>query len=150
MSLARHSRHRLELWASDTGHSHIGVRLGAGNAYSLLSVAADDETFMAGFGLGLHFPMRDMYVDVDAVAYGVRAHDFEETDTDLLGKLRLSIGVDLSQHLALFAGVSANAAFDIHDGDSGDGVSFIKGRRIETDEFILRLSPGLFAGVSFF
>ncbi len=150
VSLARNSRHRFELWGSDTGHSHIGVRLGAGNVYSLLAVAASDETFMAGVGMGLHFPMDGMHLDVDAVGYGVRAHDFEETDTDFLGKLRVSIGAELNQHIALFAGVSANAAFDIHDGDSGDGISLIKGKRIDADEFVLRLSPGFFAGVSFF
>ncbi len=148
VSVARNGRYAVEGWTTDTGHLHAGLKLGTRRFYTLLAAGADDEEFLFGLGLGVHTPRDGYYVDVDVVAYDTYTHDFDEIDLDLLGKLRLTLGFQITRDMAVFGGASANMAFEFDDADA-DNPSLVTGKKIEGDSFVLRLSPGFFAGVSF-
>jgi len=148
VNIVRNGYRAVEMWSSDTAAFNAGVKLGGRRFYTILTAASDESRFMAGWGLGVHTPFDGYYIDVDLLGYSIVDHDFEETEDDLLTKLRVSAGYRVNQHISVFGGVSANGTFAFGDKD-GEGVSKFDGKRIDTDDFVLRLTPGFFAGIQF-
>lgn len=147
INVVRHGYHALELWSSETGRVHVGTKLGHRYTYTLLSAALDQDRLMFGLGLGVHLPRRAFYVDIDATGYGVRTHQFDEAENDLLAKLRVAAGLPIADGLTAFAGLSLTGAFAF-DGKPGEDPTPFVFRTFEDNNTTLRLSPGLFAGVS--
>jgi hypothetical protein len=146
VNLIRNGYHALEVSGSDTTPVEITAKLGSRRFYTFLGGGVDRDRLQLGGGAGLHTPRPGYYIDVDALAYNVVDHSFREADVDLLAKLRGSFGWRINENLALFAGAHLSGAFAFH-GDPVAQVSFIDGPMLETDRVVVRISPGLFAGV---
>ena len=148
VSLVRGGRHALELWTSDTAVANVGLKLGSRYLYTILAVAADQDQWMHGFGFGIHVPARGRYVDVDAMAWQILDYELDRTENDLLSKLRLAVGWNVNPDFALFAGASISAAL-AWDDKEGAELSFLDCRRVERHGVVLRLWPGVFAGLGY-
>jgi len=149
LTLARNGRHAVELWTSDIATVAAGVKLGARRTYSVLTIGGDDERLLAGAGLGVHTPRDRYYLDVDAIAYEVFDHSLNGSPEDLVTQLRLVLGWNLHRDFALFAGatMSVSAAWG---GRQITELSRLSGMTIERDNYTVRISPGLLAGISVF
>jgi len=66
----------------------------------------------------------------------------------MLTQLRLALGLDFTADLSLFAGATMSAAIALGD-KRGSELSLFDSKTIERDDYVVRLTPGLFAGVSF-
>ena len=148
INIARNGYHSLEAWTSDTTPAFVGVKLGGRRIYTLLSAGLDNEQYLFGGGIGLHTPRNGYYVDIDATAYTILDHDFGEAPDDLLAKLRFAVGYRLDRDFSLFGGASATAGLAF-DGKPGTDQSPLKGKTFDRGRSVIRLTPGLFAGVSF-
>jgi hypothetical protein len=148
INLVQNGYRAVEVWASDTTPLHMGVKLGARRTYTLLAAGADANTFMAGVGLGVHTPRNGYYVDVDVVGYALSDHKLNETDDDLLSKLRVTLGWSLSNHFAAIVGATVTAGLAFA-GKPGSDLSPLATRTFEGDRVVLRLSPGLLAGIAY-
>jgi hypothetical protein len=146
VSAVRNGHHAAEAWTSDLVPLLVGVKLGSRHVYSLFAAGATREVGHLGVGLGVHAPLGWMYLDVDATAYELQRFDRATSPTDLLAQGRVMLGVPIFPRVSIFGGAAINAAFAF-DG-MGEELSTLGNRMYQSDNVVLRLSPGLFAGVS--
>jgi hypothetical protein len=138
----------VEAWIADIVPVRVGVKLGSGRVYTLFAAGVSNDHLAGGLGLGVHLPGRSFWVDIDAASYALFEPDFSDTDSEHLTELRVMAGLPLGIGLSLFAGISANGVVTF-DGEPGRDLALITLKRIESDQVTVRLSPGLFAGISY-
>jgi hypothetical protein len=126
---------------------NVGVKLGSRNTYSMLAVGGDDDRLFFGGGLGVHAPRGGYYLDIDALSYAVVDHSFEETEDDMLSQLRVALGLDVTSGISIFGGAQLSAGFAFGD-KRGSELSAFDSKTIERDDYVVRVTPGLFAGIS--
>jgi hypothetical protein len=152
LSLAPDGRRDLELWIADVLPGRIGFKLGSRSMYTLLAVAGSDELLAAGAGLGVHLPGRAHYVDIDLTGYEVLSSDFEEADgVDALAELRAMVAIPLDLGFAVFGGVSAAGVMSWDSLHPARDLGLVTLREVggDGDDFTMRISPGLFVGLSY-
>jgi len=144
-----------EAWVADVLPGRIGVKLGSRRVYALLAAASSANYRAAGAGLGVHFPARSFYIDVDVSSYNVWDEGWHESDrVDGMLEARAMVGIPLSLGFALFGGVSASGILSFDDEDTGERAldlapftAFEIGD--EGDNFTMNIAPGFFAGLSY-
>jgi hypothetical protein len=146
LSVVRNGHRAAEVWSSDIVPVHVGVKLGSRYVYSLLAAGATRDVAHLGVGLGVHVPLGPAYLDVDATSYELLRFDGRNNPTDILAQGRVMLGIPILSRVSVFGGAALHAAFAF-DGD-GESLSSLNERVYRGDNVVLRLSPGLFAGVS--
>jgi hypothetical protein len=148
LTLAKNGRHALETWTSDIAAANVGVKLGAKRTYSFLTVGGSQDRLLVGAGLGVHTPRGRYYVDTDLVAYEEIENGFDLSE-DAIAQLRVAFGWPLTPSIAVFAGGAVTGAAT-WNGPPTDELSALGGVTIERGDTRIRISPGLFAGISLF
>jgi Caspase domain len=154
LSVAPDGRRSIEAWVADVLPGRFGFKLGSQNVYTLIAGAASTNYLAAGGGLGVSMRGRSHYVDVDLSFYQVWESDLDEASgVDAMTEARAMVGFPLDLGFALFAGVSATGVMS-WDEDGRQNVAdlslFTVGKvGDERDDFKMRISPGVFAGVSY-
>lgn len=146
VSVVRNGYRAAEAWASDLMPLQAGVKLGGRHVYSMISAGTTLDVAYVGAGLGVHAPLGRLYLDVDAASYDLLPYDGSEAANDMLVQARAMLGMEVFQGLSVFGGASLNLAFAF-DGQ-GEELSPLSRLLYEGDRVVLRMSPGLFAGVS--
>ena len=148
----------LQLWASDTEATNLGVRLGSRHVYSLLMVGSyphgDLGRWSSGFGIGGHIPLgKRLFLNIDLITREVVYTDKSREDTwwydehTVLNKLRLAVGWERHKWFSVFGGVSLNFLVSDRWDTSDFGYGFDHVYR--EDDMTVRVWPGFFAGVQF-
>jgi hypothetical protein len=146
VSAVREGHRAAEAWGSDIVPLLVGVKLGSRHVYSLFAAGVTPEVAHLGVGLGVHAPLGPAYLDVDATSYDLLRFDGSTSPTDMLAQARVMVGIPILPRVSVFGGAALNAAFAF-DG-AGESLSRLVSRVYRGDNVVLRLSPGLFAGVS--
>lgn len=146
ISAVRNGYHTVEAWASDLMPLQAGVKLGGRHVYSLISAGTTTDTGYVGAGFGFHAPLGRLYLDIDAANYEFLPHNGSEAANDMLVQARAMLGMQVYRGLSVFGGASLNLAFAF-DGP-GEEISPLSRVLHEGDSVVLRMSPGVFAGVS--
>jgi hypothetical protein len=146
VSAVRDGHRAAEVWGSDSVPLLAGFKLGSRHVYSLFAAGATPDVAHLGVGLGVHAPLGRLYLDVDATSYELLRFDGNTNPNDMLAQGRVMVGLPILPRLSVFGGVAVNGYFAF-DGQ-GEDVSHLGQRVFRGDNVVLRLSPGLFAGVS--
>jgi hypothetical protein len=149
LTLAKNGRHALETWTSDIAAANVGVKLGARRTYSLLTLGGNQDRLLVGAGLGVHTPRGRYYIDTDLVAYEEIENGFD-LSSDAIAQLRVAVGWPLTSSIAVFAGAAVTGAATWDGPPQHDELSSLGGVTITRGDTRLRISPGLFAGISLF
>ncbi|MCG8418686.1 MAG: caspase family protein [Proteobacteria bacterium] len=148
VTLVKDGHRALEVWSSDIAPVSVGFKFGTPYFYTLAAIRSHDDLFMAGLGLGVHTRRAGYYFDVDLANYGIFDYNFRETKNDMLTELRAMVGFPVFDELSLFAGASLSAV-TAFDGKGGTKLTPLESNVYERDDVVVRLSPGLFAGISY-
>jgi len=148
VSVVKNGHRALDVWTSDLAPLSVGFKFGARNFYSMLAVRSDNEVLMAGLGLGVHLERSNYYIDIDVTGYGILDYDFDETENDLLAEARAMVGFPIFGDISLFGGASMSGLLAF-DGKTGAQLTPLESKIYENSTVTLRLSPGLFAGLSY-
>lgn len=138
--------HRLDVWTSESAVGTAALKFGSKHVYTLIGagwVNPGQAWWTWGGGLGVHLPVRPVWLEVDGTAWGVARGNVLAPGVH--GKLRAQVGVDLAKHLAPFAGVSVNTWTG--DGSVAPRAIGLPSSREGQGRFVAW--PGLHAGVSF-
>jgi hypothetical protein len=146
VSVVRDGYRAAEAWTSDLMPVQAGVKLGGRHVYSLFAAGSTNDTAYVGAGLGVHAPLGRLYLDVDAANYEFLPYDGSEADNDMLVQTRAMLGMEVLPRLSVFGGAALNLAFAFEG--PGEELSLVSRTLYESDNVVLRMSPGLFAGVS--
>lgn len=146
VSAVRNGYHAAEAWASDLMPLQAGIKLGGHHIYSLLSAGTTTDTAYVGAGLGVHAPLGRLYLDIDAANYEFLPYNGSEAPNDMLVQARAMLGMQILDNLSVFGGASLNLAFAFEG--PGEDLSPLSRVLYEGDSVVLRMSPGVFAGVS--
>jgi Caspase domain len=146
VSAVRNGHRAAEAWATDIVPMLVGVKFGSRHVYTLFAAGATPDVAHVGAGLGVHAPLGRLYLDVDVTSYELLRFDGATNPTDMLAQGRVMVGIPILPHVSVFGGAAVNAAFAF-DGQ-GEDLSRLGARVFRGDDVVLRLSPGLFAGVS--
>jgi hypothetical protein len=149
LTLAKNGRHAIETWTSDIAAANVGVKLGARRTYSLLTVGGNQDRLLVGAGLGVHTPRGRYYIDTDLVAYEEIENGFDLSN-DAIAQLRLTVGWPLTSSIAVFAGAAVTGDVTWDGPPRADELSALGGVTIDRGDTRIRISPGLFAGISVF
>jgi hypothetical protein len=147
LTLAKNGRHTIEAWASDMAGANVGVKLGARRTYSLLTVGGTQDRLFVGAGLGVHTPRGRYYFDTDFLVYEEIENGLDLTD-DAIAQLRFAFGWPISSSVAVFGGAAVTTAVTWNGPPDEDLSPF--GTTIVQGDTRIRISPGLFAGISVF
>ncbi len=148
VNAVRDGHRAAEVWTSDVIPLSIGFKIGSRSVYSMLAVGASDDLLFAGAGLGVHVDRSDYYLDFDIASYGILEHDFGSGSWDQLSQLRALVGIPVTRDLSVFAGAQLSTLINF-DNTPGDDLFWLKSRNYHPGGVLVRLSPGLFAGVSY-
>ena len=147
-SLIKNGHHSLDVWTSDLAPVSVGLKLGGRNLYTMIAVRSDNEVLMAGLGLGLHLERTGYYIDIDMTGYGILDHDLGDAENDLLAEVRAMVGFPVFGDISVFGGASMSGLLAF-DGKPGAQLTPLESKIYENSDVTLRLSPGLFAGLSY-
>jgi len=143
------SKH-LEAWSGTTTPMALAWRLGRGRVYSLLAAAAhpfaDAPRLSLGAGTGVEVRRRaEISIETDALLHYV-LYDYELSGTDAwLAQLRGKVLYRASPRLALFAGLSLNAA--ISDETDSEELALALDGAFHAGDATVRIFPSIFVGV---
>lgn len=152
LSVAPDGRHAVEAWVADVIPGRLGLKIGSQSLYTLLAVGFDNDYLAAGGGLGVHFPSSRFYIDVDLAMYEVRDTSFDEADgVDSMAEARAMVGFPVGMGFSLFGGISTAGVMSWDGKHPARDIALVTLRDVggEGDDFTMKISPGLFAGVSY-
>lgn len=109
----------MELWASDIQLANLAVKVGGGNFYLTLFAGLEpggrkDARFNFGLGVGGHVVLSHrLWLDLDVTGGAVQPvqKPLEGDGGNMLGQLRLMLGVQVASRFALFVGPTYNLWF---------------------------------------
>jgi hypothetical protein len=102
-----------EIWTEINSLSYVGFKFGTSLFYTILlagyDIVTDSDRWSLGIGWGVHIPIQDMFIDIDALCSSIQSGEkidkyvFQET---LLPQLRFKLGYTFFDMFGLFAGVN--------------------------------------------
>ena len=116
----------LEVWGDSSIYYNVGVRLGTPFLHFLLSVGSNGFdggsqcVMRLGGGVGTHAQVGPLYVDFDVTGHGLSGKGCDWSmyaDDEVLAQARLTVGLPLTDALAIFVGGAANGEFELEDYD---------------------------------
>ncbi|MFH0901045.1 MAG: hypothetical protein V2A73_10485, partial [Pseudomonadota bacterium] len=155
LSFVRDGRIALEAWGGDSTFGNLTLKLGTRWVHSLFNLGLAslemdrDERWTLGAGFGAHFdhPGRS-YLDIDASVDSVRSGLRLEESNELLCRLRMTAGLELTSRLAVFVGVGVGVFVSDRLGSCGIcGPSLAPSRTYQGNGAVVRIWPGLVAGI---
>ncbi len=152
LSVAPDGRRSLEAWVADVIPARFGLKLGSENLYTLLAVGASTNYLAAGAGLGVHMTGRRHYIDIDLALYEVRREDLDEANgVDAMAEARAMVGIPLDLGFAVFGGISANGVMSWDEDHPAKDIALMSVSTVgeKGDGFTMKISPGLFLGLSY-
>jgi hypothetical protein len=151
-------RTQLDAWLTDAGVVMVGVEHGGRLFHNIVGVGYTNRSahgvfaFAYGFGLRAH-DGSELFVDIDAVCYGLRAQKAREGRFHFgsILQLRVPVGYRLSPTVALFASPALNVSVARTEDNILRDPSFY-GARMTTDGSPTTASiwPGVSLGARFF
>lgn len=115
----------LSAWGDELGMFRLGLQHGSRYLHWIISGGVSpfgQGLASAGIGLGGHFPLGSLYLELDAMAHAVGA--LEISAGGVLSQLRLTLGLPLGDRFAVYGGVSANMLASEPIDSSGRVLSF--------------------------
>lgn len=146
----------VELWADTSVPLNLGARLGAPLLHVLISAGLTDPGLggacvaRVGGGLGSHVDLGAVYLDVDLTAHMLAGSscDFDRlADGAALAQARLTLGVALTEGLAIFVGAAANGELSLGEDDT---VRPLLAGDAATSGWDFEVFPSFFGGVRLF
>ena len=114
LSIVRDGYRKFELSAGDAMNLNLGFKIGVRHFYNMfttgLQFTSDDPVFTYGYGIGteLNLPER-RYLNIEILTHQMmKGRWWDYTDLNLLGQLRVTYAMDLSDRWQFFAGPVAN------------------------------------------
>lgn len=111
INIVRSGLHQVAVEHNEFMPYHIAFRSGVRAFYTVLTAGIDpyqDQLWSYGLGFGSQFELkRQWHGNVELVAHSI-SHDQEEDELNLLNRLNLNIGYQISKHLSVNAGPSLN------------------------------------------
>jgi hypothetical protein len=157
LSFIQNGTHTLEIYGSDLMPFNLGMKLGSSRAYGIIGAGIDPFhdriRWSYGAGLGVHFPVRSFFFDVDLMAHSMQPDItiFHSSPFNVLTELRLLFGWQALPKLAIFAGPTVHVSAS-NDPCCDGHVSLLSGaeRAWQTGDTSVRLGPGLAVGLRAF
>lgn len=141
----------LDLWTDDVTRANAAVRFGSRHVYTLLGAGATPEEDGARWlliaGVGGHITLDPLFIDIDALYSQVHIPQHTAWPNNSLARLRLALGWQLMDHLAVFGG----AALNVFIADEIERAHLDLGPEADPNAVgtTVSLWPGFFAGVQF-
>jgi len=148
----------LEVWGDTSLPYNLGIRLGTPFLHFLLSVGGNginggDQCVMRlGGGIGTHADIGPLYLDLDLTGHGLagKGCDWSQyADDEILAQARITLGLPITDALAVFVGGAANGEFALEDYDLPRPL-FVDSDQIGTPGWTSHFFPSFFAGVRLF
>jgi hypothetical protein len=157
LSFIQNGTHTLEVYGNDLMPLNLGTKLGSRRAYGILGVGIDpfrdSVRWSLGAGLGVHFPLRMFYFDLDLLTHSMQP-DIRVWDPSyyhFYTELRLLFGWQALPKLALFLGPTVHVSVT-DDPCCGGQLSAFDGaeRQWQSGSTVVRFGPGLTGGIRAF
>ncbi len=136
-----------QAWYDEMGLINLALIHGTKTVYNIYTVAVDSrfEDVAVGLGLGVHIPLQQLFLNIEAIGSGVSTVD-NLSERGFLARARIYLGYNL-KFLSLIGGVTFNYLTDVNSTD-------ISLEPFHTYEFGFssakhRFWPGLFIGVQY-
>ncbi len=142
-----------QIYADEIGATSIALRNGGEYLYTLLTVGVkphdnDNIACFIGWGIGGRLPIKEKYfVNMDAIAQALYSDQYENDETDFLGKVRLGGGWQFNPHIALIGGFSMNV-FMSKDNKGDLLPGYVAGAKRHLHRWT-RVWPGAYLGLEF-
>jgi hypothetical protein len=114
LSIVRDGYRKLELSAGDAMNLNLGFKIGVRHFYNMFATGfqftSEDPVFSYGYGIGteLNLPER-RYLNIELLTHQMmQGRWWDYTDLNLLGQLRVTYAMDMSDRWQFFAGPVAN------------------------------------------
>lgn len=157
LSFVKNGYTTVEIGTTETLYGVASFKTGVKQFYNILSVGGGTRNglslFAWGYGLGAFIPVGNKAgISIDGVCYQVNEGEWFTDQLNLLNKLAVNVSLKLSNHLAIFGGISWNVAVaDITDEYGDQVVSHIAPWSVfnETynDYLNVKMYPGFSAGI---
>ena len=114
VSIVGNGQFHVNAWFDETSILNVGLKCGAKHAYTVIEYGfnplGDYANNKLGLGVGGHIPFDPLFVDIDAVGYGVVEGilPVTETGSSLLARLRVTGGWQITPKVALTLGPTLN------------------------------------------
>jgi hypothetical protein len=157
LSFIQNGTHALEVYGNDLMPLNLGTKLGSQRAYGILGAGIDpfrdSVRWSMAAGLGVHFPVRMFYLDLDALVHSMQP-DIRVWDASyfhVYSELRLLFGWQALPRLAVFLGPTVHVSAT-NDPCCGGQVSQFDGaeRQWQQGATSIRFGPGLAGGIRSF
>jgi hypothetical protein len=147
VSIVRNGITRGEVWYDESGFANAGLRHGTGTIYNIYSVGMDTsyQDLKASLGIEVHLPVESFFFNIDAltsVIYGTA----EGSRASFMDSLRLGLGIQITEELALTAGLSFNYFDNTY---SASSLQPATGYKFPFGDPNHQFWPGFYAGIEF-
>ncbi|TNF32212.1 MAG: caspase family protein [Deltaproteobacteria bacterium] len=158
LPIMKNGYNHLEVWGDTRMPYNIGLRLGTPFLHFLLSAGtngfdgSDKCVMRLGGGIGTHADVGPLYVDLDVTGHGLagKGCDWDMyADDEILVQARLTVGLPLTDALALFIGGAANGEFALEDYDLPRPL-FVDSSTTGEPGWSSHFFPSFFAGIRVF
>jgi hypothetical protein len=152
-------RTQLDVWATDAGLVMVGVEHGGKLFHNILGIGASSRSgqgvFAFAYGLGARaFQSQALFLDVDAVAYGLVSGDDTQENPDFgsIMQLRVPIGFRLQSWFALYVSPALNLSVARNDENNSLRDPSFYGASVTTkgSDVVSYIWPGVTLGARFF
>ena len=144
--------HSVAAWTSETTQGTVGVKLGSKHVFTILGVGG--SSYKTGFtsvvgGIGGHKDIGPGWLEVDGLLQDINHGPLfsEDHQEPLLTSGRVSVGFNVVDRLAPFAGLSYNMSIPIDGVPYDDPITPVQGSQISDTN--MRWWPGFFAGIQY-
>ncbi len=137
------------IWGSDNSAVNIGLKMGSKYVYGILGwgihpVPGEERDSLIS-GLGGHIDFDPLWLEIDLLNHWLhREFKWGEGETDMIHKLRVTVGYRVVDQLSLFVGPTLNLLISEVRDDADLIPSFA---HYEDDDLTVKLSLGFIAGL---
>jgi hypothetical protein len=152
-------RTHLDVWGTDAGLAVLGIEHGSTHVHNITGLGLtfrDDRTVVAPtYGVGVRVVQNTrLFVDVDALGYGLFVYDTAQSKFDFAGivQLRVPVSLRLTREIALFVAPALNVSLAATEDNLLVDPALYGSARL-TDpgaDITMRMWPGFSIGARFF
>lgn len=156
VSIVKNGQFHVNAWTDESSLLNVGIKLGSKHVYNVYAVGLQPVgsplRSRLGLGIGGHIPADPFFLDIDAVGYNVSEglRFWSQEGLNMLNKLRITAGWQISPKLAITAGPTINVWVSTEE-DGSDiplfDLALYEGRSGNT---WIRIWPGFSVGVQLF
>ncbi|OHD53811.1 MAG: hypothetical protein A2Y33_16635 [Spirochaetes bacterium GWF1_51_8] len=163
VNISKNGYNRIQFWWDETSFANVGFTLGTRYIYNSFSVGVnkDINRMTVGLGIGIHFPMKGCFVNMQGDVAAIMPFDqpmvlfSEGQNVNSLVRLKLGFGVEVWGNLAFVAGFSYTLfvpASEVGIPGASTDDSMIKpsiGTAVDWINYNIKSWPGFYVGIEF-